>query len=270
VAVVAGENLRHGEVIEACAGAGVHVLCEKPLAASWEEHDRIAALVTAQSPVVATAFPCPHSPVFQSLLAKVQAGEIGTVLALSGTNRGQCPMGWFVDRSLSGGGAMIDHTAHLADLFWRLLGEEPSAVWASVGDAMLGLDCEDTAHLLLRYRSGVFATIDSSWSRPRNYDTWGDVTLRVVGEDGVVEADLFGQGVRALTDQWRLCETGSGLDGPMVEDFLEAVLGGKPPMATAEDGLRASRVALHGYQSLKGRHTGEAGRAGGGGCGSEF
>jgi predicted dehydrogenase len=247
VAVVAGENLGHGDAIQACLEAGIPVMCEKPLAASWEEHDRISALVKNSPTLVATAFPCPHSPIFKSLQAKVQAGELGKIVAVSGTNRGQCPFGWFVDPARSGGGAMIDHVVHLADLYWRLLGEEPETVTASVGHNMHGLECEDTAHVMLRYGSGLFATIDSSWSRPGSYETWGDVTLRVVGETGVAEADLFGQGVRVLTDRTRLRGTGSDLDGPMIEDFLSSVQEGRPPMATAEDGLRASRVALAGY-----------------------
>ncbi|MCW5939700.1 MAG: Gfo/Idh/MocA family oxidoreductase [Fimbriimonadaceae bacterium] len=247
VAVIAGENLGHGDAIEACLESGVPVICEKPLAASWDEHDRIAGLVSQSPTLVATAFPCPHSPVFKSLLSRVQAGDLGEILAVSGTNRGQCPFDWFVDPARSGGGAMIDHVVHLADLYWRLLGKEPEKVTASVGHNMHRLACEDTAHVMLRYGEGLFATIDSSWSRSKSFETWGDVTLRVVGETGVAEADLFGQGVRVLTDRTRLRGTGSDLDGPMLEDFLSSVQEGRPPMSTAEDGLRASRVALAGY-----------------------
>ena len=246
--VVCSENLKHGAHIEAAAKARRAVLCEKPIAASRAEAERIRA-VAAGVPFM-TAFPCPFSPVFRRLAERVKAGEIGRVLAVCATNRGKCPGGWFTDPALSGGGAMIDHVVHVADLIWRLLGEEADQVQAIVGHNMHSEAWEDTAKVTVGYPSGVFATIDSSWSRPKNYRVWGDVALRVTGETGVIEVDLFGQGVDCLTDQAGLSGTGSDLDQAMVDEFVRAVLDGRPPMVTLEDGLRASGVALAAYESL--------------------
>lgn len=255
--VVCSENMLHAELIEAAAQAGKPVLCEKPLAPSREHADRIRHAVQTTEVMVMTAFPCPFSPVFQRLLQRVRAGDIGRVLAVNATNRGTCPFGWFTRAELSGGGAMIDHVVHVADLLWRLLGEAPETVVSQTGTNMYSQEFDDTAHLTLGYPSGVFATIDSSWSRPQNYRTWGDVTLKVLGEKGVIEADLFGQGVSELTDRYRNLGTASDLDGAMVGEFLKAVTTGRPPSVTAEDGLRASAVAIAGYESA---YTGRASR----------
>lgn len=248
--IIASENLKHAEFIEAVARAGKPILCEKPLAASAEQAERITSVLSQTGVMLMTAFPCPFSPTFQRMKQRIDAGDIGQVLAVNATNRGKCPFGWFVDKDLSGGGAMIDHVVHVADLLWRLLGERPSRVTAHTGSNMHGQEWEDTAHLTLDFPSGVFATLDSSWSRHANYKAWGDVTLRVTGEKGVIEADLFGQGLMQTQDNVRLLGTGSDLDGLMIDEFLSAVKERRKPMVTAEDGLRASRIALEAYESV--------------------
>ncbi|MCC6404437.1 MAG: Gfo/Idh/MocA family oxidoreductase [Fimbriimonadaceae bacterium] len=247
--VAAGTNIGHASIIEAVLAAGKPVLCEKPLAASAEETSRIAA-ADAQAPgLLGTAFPCPFSPVFHRMVEMVRSGEIGRVLSVSATNRGKCPGGWFVKKEESGGGAMIDHTVHVADLLWRLLGERPTSVSAETGDRLLGLDVEDTAHLTLGFPSGVFATLDSSWSRPKDYPVWGDVNLSIVGEHGTCDVELFGQGLRVYQGGAAHIGTGSDLDAAMVAEFVASVKERKPFRISGEDGICASRVALAAYES---------------------
>ena len=249
--VICSENMKHAELIERAARAGKPIICEKPLAANSEHATRIRSVLAETGVMLMTAFPCPFSPTFQRLSQRIDAGEIGKVLAISATNRGRCPFGWFTDPALSGGGAMIDHVVHVADLLRRLLKEEPTSVTAQIGNNMYGQDWEDTAHLTIDFPSGVFATLDSSWSRHKNYKTWGDVALRVTGEKGVIEADLFGQGLSVTTDHaWHL-GTGSDLDGLMIDEFVSAIREGRQALVTAEDGLRASAVAILGYESVR-------------------
>ena len=52
------------------------MLCEKPLAASQEQKDRIEKAVMDSGVTFMTAFTCPFSPAFESAMAKVNAGEI--------------------------------------------------------------------------------------------------------------------------------------------------------------------------------------------------
>lgn len=249
--VVCSENTKHLEYIELAARAGKPILCEKPLAPTKGHAEQIRAVLRETGVMLMTAFPCPFSPAFQRLQQRVQAGEIGKVLAINATNRGSCPGGWFVDTELSGGGAMIDHVVHVTDLLRRLLGEEPSSVFAQIGNNMYGKEWDDTAHLTIDFPSGVFATLDSSWSRAAGYKTWGDVTLKVIGESGVIEVDLFGQGLLVLTDRYRMAGTGSDLDSLMVGEFIDAIREKRDPIISADDGLRASLVAVAGYESVK-------------------
>ncbi|MBX3096793.1 MAG: Gfo/Idh/MocA family oxidoreductase [Fimbriimonadaceae bacterium] len=249
---ICSENMRHAEHLEWAARAGIPALCEKPLVASEADALRVQRLIDDGAWIM-TAFPCPYAPAFQQALGAIKGGQIGRVVGIAGTNHGSCPGGWFIESEKSGGGAMIDHTVHVADLFHRVLGAEPTNVRAQAGSPMYGESWDDTAMLTLDYADGVFATLDSSWSRPKGYMIWGDVTLRITGEEGVIEVDLFNPGVDAFgADGLRRRSTGSNLDRLMMDEFIAAVTEGRPAMTSGTDGLAASRVALAGYSSLRG------------------
>jgi predicted dehydrogenase len=251
--VIASENLRHGELTVKAAARGKHVLCEKPLAASDEEAKRIEEAVKTSGIKLMTAFPCRYSPAFQRLRDRVKAGEIGAIKGVCATNRGSCPGGWFTEPDKSGGGAMIDHVVHVADLLRVLLGEEPSRVQAQIGSNMYGKDWDDTAMVTIEFPSGIFATLDSSWSRPSGYKTWGDVTMNVVGELGVIELDMFGPAVDVYSNEGKSHVSAgyaSDMDAMMIGDFIRCIIEDKEPPIGMYDGLQAARLAIRGYESV--------------------
>lgn len=170
-AIITCENKLHAEYVESAASAGKPVLCEKPLVTTAEEKDRIVAALERNGTKLMTAFPCRYSPAFLRLTERVSAGEIGAIQGICATNRGRCPGGWFIDVSVSGGGAMIDHVVHVTDLLRVMLKQDPVRVHAFKGNNMHGQEWDDTAMLTLEFPGGLFATLDSSWSRSKSYKT---------------------------------------------------------------------------------------------------
>ena len=254
VVAVCSENTKHAEYIEACAAAGKHVISEKPLAPNREHAQRILDAVEKSGIKVMTAFPCRFSPAFVSLKKKVTAGEIGKIKAICATNRGTCPFGWFVEKELSGGGAMIDHVVHVADLLRVILEEEPIRVHATTSNNIYSQDWEDCAMVTIEFASGIFVTLDSSWSRPGSFKTWGDVTMNVIGENGVIELDMFGQGIdfyRPGLTTHVLNGYGSNTDGGLFSGFIRAIIDDTPVPINEVDGIQAAKVAMAGYESLK-------------------
>ncbi len=250
--VIASENIRHRELVEMAAAAGKHILCEKPLATT--ALDGVAMIRACESAGVQlmTAFPCRFSPAVVRLKQAVDAGAIGRILAVRGTNRGRCPFGWFTDKALSGGGAVIDHTVHVTDLMRWITGSEVKSVYAEISNAMLHQEFDDTGFLTMEFESGVFATLDTSWTRPKSFPTWGDVTMAVVGEQGTLTLDMFAQNLVHYSDatggvNW--VHWGSNIDELMLAAFADAILGGKPVPISGVDGLRAAEVALAAYES---------------------
>ncbi len=248
--VITGANRSHSEYAEHAANAGKPILCEKPLVTNAEEALRMTEAVKGKVRLM-TAFPCRFAPSYVRLKERVKNGDIGAIKAVCATNRGRCPFDWFVDVEQSGGGAMIDHTVHVADLLRDLLGEEPNLVQAQTGSNMYGEDWEDTAMLTLEYPSGVFASLDSSWSRPQTYKTWGDVTMNVVGEKGAIELDMFSQDVEVWGESHTVGSYGSSLDALLVSEWLASIQEDREPSIGLEDGLAAARVALAAYASAQ-------------------
>lgn len=248
-AVVTSENKRHADLVDKAARAGRHILCEKPVVTSEDEADRMLDDVSEAGIIFMTAFPCRFSPAYERLRERVRNGDVGKVLAICATNHGMCPFGWFVESEESGGGAMMDHTVHVADLLRDLLQESPTEVYAQTGNNIYAEQWDDTAMMHLKFASGVFATIDASWSRPKTYKTWGDVRMNVVGEKGVIELDMFGQAFDWYKDSHRAAFFGSDIDARMIKAFLQSIETGEAPPVTLNDGIEAARIAIRGYES---------------------
>lgn len=252
--IIASENSKHRELTELAAANGLHVLCEKPLATSVADGQAMIAACKNAGVQLMTAFPCRYSPVMSRVKAAVDEGKIGKVLAIRGTNRGRCPFGWFVDKELAGGGAIIDHTVHVTDLMRWITGSEVKEVYAEIDNRIFNKDFDDSGLLTLEFENGVFATLDSSWSRPEAFPMWGDVTLSVVGEKGVLNADLFAQNLVLYSNKEKGAKWlgwGDDLDLLLVSAFVEAVRTGSPVPITGEDGLSAAAAAFAAYESAK-------------------
>lgn len=252
--VICSENALHAEMGERAARAGCHLLVEKPLVTNEADGERLLDTARQAGVKLMTAFPCRYSPAFDRLRTAVREGSFGRLVAVCSTNRGSCPFGWFTQPEKSGGGAMIDHVVHVADLLRSAFGQDPLRVYAKTGNGMYAREWEDVAMLTLEYADGLFVTLDSSWSRPKSYKTWGDVTMNAVFEEAVIELDLFAQSIdvfRNETMRHTLAGYGSDLDRLLVADFVRCILEDTPPPVTGEDGLAAAKVAFAGYRSAE-------------------
>lgn len=253
--VICAENLAHRALTEAAASAGASVLCEKPLATTLEDARAMIAACEAAGVRLMTAFPMRFSPPVRALEGLLRAGRLGSVVACTGTNQGQLPgRAWFVDPRLAGGGAVMDHTVHVADLLGWMLGS-PVEVYAQTNRICHPeVDVETGGLLLLTYPGGTIASIDCSWDRPDVYPTWGGLTLEVAGERGTVALDGFSQVVAHHGDGGRQVAWlpwGSDLDRAMLEEFVTGVREGRPVQPDGEAGLRALEVALAAYRSAE-------------------
>jgi predicted dehydrogenase len=250
--VIASTNADHRRYTEAAAHSGVHVLSEKPLATTVEDGRAMVEACQTAGVQLGTAFPVRESRAVLALRDAIRQGSLGRVLAVRGTNPGQYPGSWFGDKALAGGGAVMDHTVHVADALRWLLDDEVTRVQAEVGSYLWGLDVDDCGILTLDFARGAFASIDCSWSRPRSYPTWGTVTLHVVGERATTDIDVFSQALVRYDDRdmrVRYEPWGEDLTRRMIAGFVTAILEGRPVPISGEDGLRALEVAIAAYRS---------------------
>lgn len=255
--VVCSENAHHARDVIPALESGVDVLCEKPISTTIEDARAMILASERAGRQLRIAFPVRYHPAARRAREIVRSGGIGRVLAVNGTNHGQNPGGWFVDPELSGGGAVMDHTVHVADALRWMLDVEARSVYAEVGSFFGDDGIDDGGILTLEFTGGhvadgAFATIDPSWSRGEGYPTWGDVTMRITGSSGVLNVDAFAKRLTTFDHEagntsWT--PIGEDMNALMLDDFLRGVADGRPAGASGEDGLRALEVVLAAYRS---------------------
>ncbi|MER7817169.1 Gfo/Idh/MocA family oxidoreductase [Streptomyces sp. NPDC096153] len=261
--IVTSENARHRTLVEQAAAAGAHILCEKPLATT--ESDARAMIDACEQAGVSlmTAYPVRFHPAFAALRHTLADGTLGPLLSVHGVNNSRPPglvRPWFADPVLAGGGAIMDHTLHIADLLGVLLqGEQPTHVHAAA-NTLLAPDrageptVESAGLLTLAYPRGLVATIDCSWSHPAPHPTWGGLTLTCIGQRALAEFDAFpplltGYDTSRASTRWE--PTAIDLDAAMLDSFLTAARTGQRAHPDGHTGLRTLQIALAAYRSLR-------------------
>jgi predicted dehydrogenase len=257
--VVCSENIRHHRDVLMALRSGVHVLCEKPLATSVADAREMVDLAEAAGLVLGIAHPVRQAPSYRHLAGRVRAGALGSLLSVLGTNNGMLPRdaAWFVDPDLSGGGALVDHVVHCADLVAGLCDAQPARVRA-VANRILEqrppTSVETGGIVTVEYADGLIASYDCSWSQPASAPVWGGLTLDVIGTAGRVTIDPFGPHVAGHAQGRPLwLGYGTDLDRAMLDDFVEAVRGrgavaapGRAAIGTVQVMTAALRSAAEG------------------------
>jgi predicted dehydrogenase len=257
--LVCSENAKHRPLIELAAAAGAHILSEKPLATTLADAQAMLDACQKAGVILMTAFPMRFSPPLIEVKSTLAGGGLGQLYSCAATNQGELPRHhreWFVDPDLAGGGAVMDHTVHLADILRWYLESEVVELFAQTNQIIQGdtVRVETGGLLLLTFANGVFATIDCSWSRPKTYPTWGGLTLELVGERGVLNVDAFKQtytlyGRDNAKPTWGFW--GSDVNQAMIEEFVAAIREKRPPKVSGYDGYKALEIALAAYQSAQ-------------------
>lgn len=257
--VVCSENSRHRALVELAAAAGVHVLSEKPLATTLADAQAMLAACASSGVLLMTAFPMRFSTPLLQIKARLDAGELGQVYCFNAVNQGEMPArhrAWFVDPALAGGGALMDHTVHLADVMRWYLGSEVVEVYAQTNHILHAgtVNVETGGLVMLSFANGVFATIDCSWSRPASWPSWGGLGLELITARGAISVDAFRQNLtiynervgRPLWTYW-----GSDANTAMLAEFVAAIRERRAPSVSGEDGYRALQITLAAYESAQ-------------------
>jgi len=252
-AVITSPNVDHCRMTLDALGAGVHVLCEKPLATTVADGKRMIAAAREAGRTIMTAFPVRFCPAVVEAKKAIASGRLGRILGAAITNHGSMPGDWFVQPALSGGGAVMDHTVHVVDLLRWLFECEVVDVYAEYANRLHpDIACEDVGLLSFRMENGAVVTLDASWSRCRTWPIWGDVKLELRGEQGCLSLDCFPMQVTRSDDarsRYEAFAVGDNFDELMLREFVTAVRENRPPAVTGEDGLRALEVALAAYRA---------------------
>lgn len=168
---VATPNHLHRAGVEAAAGAGKPVLCEKPMAATLDDAEAIAACVACAGVPYGTAFDQRHHPAHAAIRNAVANGAIGTVTTLRiayacWVDAGWARDNWRADAGRAGGGALMDLAPHGLDLAEYLLGERVETVAALTQQRVHPYPVDDGAALIGRTASGVLVQLHVAYNCP--------------------------------------------------------------------------------------------------------
>jgi len=257
--IICTENNRHRSLVEMAASRGIHVLCEKPIATTLEDARAIVDACKKAGVILMTAFPMRFSAPLLEIKARLDQGDFGDVYCFNATNQGELPTkhrAWFVDPTLAGGGAIMDHTVHLVDIMRWYLGSEVDTIYAQSNKIFHAdeVEVETGALEMMNFKNGVFATIDASWCRPQYWPTWGGLTFELVTQRGAVVVNAFRQNLNVYRHVWQRSNWaywGSDMNQAMIDEFAAAIRQNRAPRVNGVDGLRAVEATLAAYESVR-------------------
>ena len=262
VVSVCTPNKYHAACTIAALNAGCHVLCEKPIAASLQEADRmIAAAKRARKKLmIGFSHRLYRGPIACKKL--LQAKAIGRPFmvrvrfAHGGPYPGWAKDKWFYDPEQAVGGAMLDMGIHAIDIALWLYGPI-TAVSAKAATLVKRIPVDDNAVLLLEFASGALGYIEVGWtSKP------GFSGFELYGTEGSLICD-YNRGLQlcsgkasAGTDsvtEWKTIDDSPASGGwPIEIDYWMDVVTGKEKLTMdGAAGRAALEVALAAYKSSR-------------------
>jgi len=244
----------HRDLAIAAADAGVHVLCEKPLAIGLANACAMYDAASRAGTVLTMATKFRYVPDLMRARNAIRLGALGDVTLVRNAFEAPVQMRgrWNADRDRSGGGVLIDNGTHSADILRFLLGPLES-ISCSEGERTQGLDVDETVRVYARAASGAFGIVDLSWSRP-SASPW---FIEIVGTRGRIEIG-WRESRRRFVGEAVEQPFGNGYDKVrafvgQLENFRDALRGEAPLEVAPADGLASVAAIDAAYEALGSR-----------------
>ncbi|MEZ6092437.1 MAG: Gfo/Idh/MocA family oxidoreductase [Pirellulaceae bacterium] len=224
-------SAEHGRWTKQVMAHGVHVLIEKPMAATLEEADAMIAAARQADRLLAINWPMAWYPPHRTAYRLIQEGQIGNVIEVHyyDGNRGplyhtagkqertaeqiaqEKPTSWFYRKS-AGGGSLLDYLGYGATLAtWFNGGQTPIDVTAVV-DQPEGLEVDEHCIAIVRYATGL-SKLETRWGTftdPWTHQPQPRCGFVIVGTAGTVSCYDYQATVRLQTN-----DCPAGIDIPV-------------------------------------------------------
>ena len=269
---IATPNSLHRDLAIAAAGAGKHVLCEKPLANRSADIREMIAACEKANVLLGVGFMMRFNVYHRKIREMLQDGTLGVPVLVRGQMTCWYPPidgAWRQVPEGSGGGAMADMGSHVVDVIEMLLGRT-KRVTAHACNRVHDYPVEDTCVAILESESGAVGVVDASFGIP---DEASEFVLEVYGSSGAVKGKYTlsqgsGGSVRACLlaksgayDAQQAVEVKGGF-APLeleientykaeIEGFSRAILDGTPAPVSGQDGLWNHLVIEAIYESAR-------------------
>lgn len=257
----------HCEHTLLAAQHGKHVFCEKPMAPSLEECDRMIAASKDNGVTLMIGHNMRFHRVHQrvkEMISQDRIGRVGVARAEIMTsfrkNQGDLftPDQFRLNRAVGGGGVLFDMGIHAIDALRFILDDEVEEITAFSQNLSIQCNGEDTVSAVLKFKKGTYGAITTSGALPyarNSVEVYGD--KGAITTEGSVWITVRSGDIRLLAgDTW---ETESveknNCYSAEIDHFIECVEGKRAPHVDGEEGKRNIRVILAAYRSMDERKT---------------
>ncbi len=262
---ICSANKYHFEQVITALKAGKHVLCEKPMTTSLEKAGLIVktAAESGKKLMIAENFrTAPAHIKAKDLITSGAIGRIHTFRAVFGHpgpeywTADQSTNTWFFRKDESSVGCTGDLGIHKIDMLRWLFSDEVEEVSANIATLEkknkdgTPIDVEDNAVAILKFRSGIFGTLTSSWT----YKGAEDHSTVIYGSEGTLKiydhpdyAVVVSRedGEKAFYDVGKIPTNDGQFKTGIIDMFMDCVVNETGPIVTGNDGLEDLKVALN-------------------------
>ena len=255
----------HGEMAQAAARAGKHILCEKPMEITREKIDKTIEVVEACGVKMGCVFQRRLQRESIAIKQALDSGKFGKViLADAYLKYYRSPeyyksADWRATWELDGGGALMNQGVHGIDLLTWFVGDVES-VFARCATMVRDIEVEDTAVISLKFKNGAIGVIEGATSVYPAQETRFEIHCEkgsiIFSDKGITQwkiegsdetAPDFGESGFAMKDDPSKLSSASHL--ALVTDLADAVINDRDPMVMPREARKAVDLILSIYQS---------------------
>lgn len=263
-------NFSHCEIAVKALEAGKHVLCEKPMAVTYEECRRMTEAARRAGRFLMVGHNQRLTKTHIRAKKLIQSGEIGQIITFKSSFSHSGPENWTVDRNRvwffdkksAAFGAMADLGTHKIDLIQFLTGEKIKEVQAVTGTLEkkdqngepIGVD--DNAFCICRLEGGAVGTVTVSWSNYGEednstvfYGTEGVMKIYCDPEYSIIVEKRDGQRIFHKIDniQTNDCQDKSGV----IDCWIDCLENNIPPEISGEEAFSSMKAVFAALESAR-------------------
>ena len=260
--ILATPNQLHVQGGLECIAAGLPVLVEKPIADNVTAGTALVAAAEAAGVPLLVGHHRRHNPLITAAKAAIEAGRLGRIVTVHATCWFFKPDGYFAPawRRQRGAGPIFVNLIHDVDLLRHLCGEIDT-VQAMESNAIRGHAVEESAAIILRFRSGALGTITLSdttvapWSweftsgENAAYTHTPEQSYMIGGTEAALAIPTLQLWRHETRPDWwqplsheRLAFTAEDPLARQVRNFCAVIAGTTSPVVSGREGLATLRV----------------------------
>ncbi len=255
--IISTSTNTHKEIILDMINAGKHIFCEKPIAISLEDSERVLQSLEGSKVKFQLGFMRRFDPGYLEAKKLIEKGEIGEPVLFKGVSRDpQAPPFEYAKPEVSGD-ILMDLNIHDFDIAMWLMNSDVDWVFsqknALVHKELSGINASDTSLTYLQFKNNTMGYVEGS-----RYSVGGyDVRAEILGSKGCIKVGyyrykpvlLFNRnGMNYECVPW-FVERFENAYIAQINSFVDCLINETQPLVSALDGLRAQKLVLAAAQS---------------------